>query len=143
MKLQYHTNRYSITFIFIMILVSNSCLARDYCQEVTEQLYEKDNDIIAVLKINTNNNKLHSSTIEVSKDCKKYSLLFTVKSPDVIQSINGLCMVLPAGELKANLCGLRNKICVSKVKCQSYDIKLESEHGRYIRAIPSYYEMSF
>ncbi|KTC81359.1 hypothetical protein [Legionella brunensis] len=124
-------------------LIANVAFAQDICQKALESIYEKDSDIIAVIKLNTHEKRLYSSTVEDSQDCQTYLPFLSVKDPDVIQSKDGLCMVLPAGELKPNLCGLRVTLCNTEKDCQTIDIHLKAESGRYVGAEPVYYEMTF
>ncbi|WP_045105710.1 hypothetical protein [Legionella hackeliae] len=131
-----------MSFCFLGI-ISASLNAQDLCELALEKLYEKGSGLIAVIKINTDNSGLYSSTVEISNDCEKYIPFLSVKDPDVVKTKNGLCAVLPASELKPNLCGLRVTFCNSEKECQSLNIDLKAESGHYVAAEPAYYEMTF
>ncbi|KTD20390.1 Uncharacterised protein [Legionella lansingensis] len=120
--------------------------SQDLCQVALEKVYDKDSDnddLIAVVKVNTTKDRLYSATTDISKDCTHFTQLLSVKDPDVVKGKNGLCMVLPAGELQPGLCSLRVTLCVSEEDCQSLDITLKKENEHYIAADPAYSEINF
>ena len=135
--------QHAALILLCTVLYSNSAMSEDFCRLAMEKLYEKDSDLIAVVKINTNKMSLYSSTVEVSHDCQHFSPFLAVKDPDAVKTEGGLCMVLPAGELPPKLCSMNVTLCLAKKNCQSVDIKLETKDQRYVAANPEYYEMTF
>lgn len=137
---------YKITgYLFILFagFCSNSIAGEDFCRMALEKVYEKDSDIIAVIKIPTTKNSLYSSTVEDSKDCQSFAPSLSVKNPDAIKGSDGLCMILPASEIPPKLCSLRVTLCLNEDNCQSLNIKLETQENHYTAANPAYYEMTF
>ncbi|HHF7372866.1 hypothetical protein [Legionella bozemanae] len=130
----------SLLFSFI---IGTAFAATDYCQLALNNLYAEKSDLISVIKINTRKTSLYSSTVEISKDCHNYAPLFSVQNPDVIKTKGGLCAVLPADEIKPNLCSLSLTLCASEKECQRLIIKLTTENNHYTKANPAYYEMDF
>ncbi|MCE0722455.1 MULTISPECIES: hypothetical protein [Legionella] len=132
-----------ISSLLFSLAIGTAFAETDYCQLAIENLYAEKSDLISVIKINTHKPSLYSSTVETSNDCTNYIPLFSVKNPDVIETQGGLCAVLPADEIKPNLCSLSVTLCASEKECQNLIIKLTTENNHYTKAEPAYYEMDF
>ncbi|HHT0592462.1 TPA: hypothetical protein ACTXXA_000323 [Legionella anisa] len=132
-----------ISSLLFSLTIGTAFAETDYCQLALENLYAEKSDLISVIKINTPKTSLYSSTIEISNDCQNYVPLFSVKNPDVIKTEGGLCSVLPADEIKPNLCSLSLTLCAVEEECQTLIIKLTTENNHYTKAEPAYYEMDF
>ena len=46
--------QHAALILLCTVLYSNSAMSEDFCRLAMEKLYEKDSDLIAVVKINTN-----------------------------------------------------------------------------------------
>jgi hypothetical protein len=134
-------NKHAI--LLLSLCLSNMIYAEDFCKLATDELSKEHSELLAVIKINTTQSRLYSSKVEISKDCAHYEPFLSVQDPDVVKTENGLCMVLPSGEMKPGLCGLHVTLCTTTNECQSIDYKMETKDGRYISASPAYYEMTF
>ncbi|KTD44276.1 hypothetical protein [Legionella parisiensis] len=132
-----------ISSLLFTLTIGTAFAEKDYCQLAIENLYTEESDLISIIKINTHKPSLYSSTVETSNDCTNYIPLFSVKNPDAIKTQGGLCAVLPADEIKPNLCSLSLTLCASEKECQRLIIKLTTENNHYTKAEPAYFEMDF
>ncbi|MCL9684849.1 hypothetical protein [Legionella maioricensis] len=75
---------YAVILLFSVIHPTHA-VAEDFCRMAMEKIYEKDSDLIAVIKINTQKSALYSSEVKISHDCRIFSSFLSVKDPDAIK----------------------------------------------------------
>ncbi len=115
----------------------------DKCQLISDATRQEEN-IINVIKIDTEQKFIYSVTNYTSTDCQKFIKKFSVQNPDLLHYKGSLWGILSAGEIEAGLCALKTELCLTPTNCKTVIIKLKhNQNGEYVAAFPNCIELNF